>query len=94
MEVNGGGLLTVETKYSKKDGKIFVSVKDTGAGIPRESLPKLFEPFFTTKKRGKGVGLGLSVAYGIIQKHGGAIDVKSKVGTGTTFKIEFPLKRS
>jgi len=92
METNGEGLLSIETKHSLADSKIFVSFQDTGAGIPPENLSKLFEPFFTTKKKEKGVGLGLSVAYGIIQEHGGSIDVESEVGKGTTFKVEFPLK--
>ena len=94
MEANGGGLLSVETKHLLKEGKIFVSFNDTGAGVAPENLPKLFEPFFTTKKKEKGVGLGLSVAYGIIQEHGGSIDVKSKAGKGTTFTVEFPVKRA
>ena len=93
MEANGSGVLTVETKHSVRDSIVIVRIRDTGAGIPRENLPKLFEPFFTTKKKGKGVGLGLSVAYGIVQEHGGAIEVTSKVGKGTTFEVEFPLKR-
>ena len=94
METNGGGVLSIETKHALGEGKIFVSFKDTGAGIPSENLSRLFEPFFTTKKKGKGVGLGLSVAYGIIQEHGGSIDVKSTVGKGTTFRIEFPMNRT
>ncbi|MBW2644044.1 MAG: hypothetical protein JRC89_11925, partial [Deltaproteobacteria bacterium] len=57
-----------------------------------ENLSKLFEPFFTTKKKGKGVGLGLSVAYGIIKEHSGAISVKSNKKNGATFTIEIPLK--
>jgi signal transduction histidine kinase len=93
METNGGGVLNITTEHSLQEGKIFVSFQDTGAGIPSENLTRVFEPFFTTKKKGKGVGLGLSVAYGIIQEHGGSIDVKSKVGKGTTFRIEFPLNR-
>ena len=94
METNGGGVLKIATEHSLQEGKIFVSFRDTGTGIASENLSRVFEPFFTTKKKGKGVGLGLSVAYGIIQEHGGSIDVKSKVGKGTTFKIEFPLNRS
>jgi PAS domain S-box-containing protein len=93
METNGGGVLNIATEHSLQEGKIFVSFQDTGTGIASENLTRVFEPFFTTKKRGKGVGLGLSVAYGIIQEHGGSIDVKSKMGKGTTFKIEFPLNR-
>jgi signal transduction histidine kinase len=68
-----------------------VTFRDTGIGIPQENLPKIFEPFFTTKKDGKGVGLGLSVAYGIIQEHGGSIYVQSKPGKGTTLKVSLPL---
>jgi two-component system NtrC family sensor kinase len=91
MEANGG-VLRINTRHSLSEGKLLVDFKDTGVGIPEENLLKLFEPFFTTKKRGKGVGLGLSVAYGIIQEHGGSIYVKSKVGEGTTFNVKLPLK--
>ena len=72
--------------------EVWQNFKDTGPGIPEEDISKLFEPFFTTKKKGKGVGLGLSVAYGIIQEHGGSIYVKSKAGQGTTFQVKLPLK--
>ncbi|MBW1822437.1 MAG: HAMP domain-containing histidine kinase, partial [Deltaproteobacteria bacterium] len=68
--------------------------KDNGIGIPQENFSKLFEPFFTTKKKGKGVGLGLSVAYGIIEEHGGSIHVNSKEGKSTTFTTKLPLKQS
>lgn len=93
MEANGGGLLKIETRYLLKDAKILISFEDTGAGIPEENLSKVFEPFFTTKKKGKGVGLGLSVAYGIVQDHGGSIRVGSKLGKGTTFFVELPVKQ-
>jgi PAS domain S-box-containing protein len=89
---DGRRLLSIGSRYSSKKQKIAVTIRDTGVGIPPENLPKLFEPFFTTKKKGKGVGLGLSVAYGIIQEHGGAILVRSKLGEGTTFTVELPLK--
>ena len=92
MESDGKGELSITTRYSSENGKITVFFKDTGVGIPDENLSKLFEPFFTTKKRGKGVGLGLSVAYGIIQEHDGSINVQSEKGNGTTFVIEIPLK--
>ena len=59
-----------------------LTVSDNGEGIPPENLAKIFDPFFTTKSEGKGVGLGLAVSYGIIQAHGGDIEVKSKVGRG------------
>ncbi len=91
MDGTDGGTLTVETRQMAADKKIMISVKDTGTGIPEENIRKLFEPFFTTKKKGKGVGLGLSVAYGIIQEHGGIIQVKSAVGEGTTFHVFLPL---
>jgi len=91
MEATGGGILRIETRHSLKDDKILVRFKDTGAGIPRENLSNLFEPFFTTKK-GKGVGLGLSVAYGIIQEHGGVIDVRPDNKEGATFIVELPIR--
>ena len=67
-------------------------VSDNGEGIPPENLAKIFDPFFTTKSEGKGVGLGLAVSYGIIQAHGGDIEVKSTVGEGTTFTVSLPLE--
>lgn len=91
VESKGKGALTIETKYFPAKERIAAVFKDTGVGIPQENLTRIFEPFFTTKKRGKGVGLGLSLAYGIVQDHGGAIIVDSKVGKGTVFKIELPL---
>ena len=69
---------------------VAIEVVDTGIGIPPEVRPHIFEPFFTTKERGKGTGLGLSQVYGIIQRHGGLIDVESRVGQGTTFRIYLP----
>jgi len=87
-------MLTSRTKYltiktfSKKNKKaIGLQIKDTGSGIPEGTVSKIFEPFFTTKKKGKGVGLGLSVVYGIIQEHGGKIYVDSPPGEGTCFSI-------
>ncbi len=82
------GVIKIETKSS--DGFAEISISDTGSGIPEENIPKLFDPFFTTKEVGKGTGLGLNVAYSIIQKHQGTIDVKSTVGKGTTFMIRIP----
>jgi len=92
VEATGGGVLRIETRHSLSDDRIYVTFKDTGVGIPQENFSKLFEPFFTTKKKGKGVGLGLSVAYGIVREHGGTINVKSEVGKGTTFELELPRK--
>lgn len=70
---------------------IAVSVTDTGTGIPREHLPKIFDAFFTTKGKVSGVGLGLSVVYGIVSLHGGSITVESEPGAGTTFTITLPV---
>ena len=71
---------------------IFVSVSDTGCGIPREKLSRVFEPFYTTKEVGKGTGLGLSIAYDIVvKKHQGTIEVESEEGKGTTFVVKIPL---
>ena len=86
-----GGEITVSTAEGK-DGFIEVKISDTGCGIPKENLPKLFDPFFSTKKGGKGIGLGLSVVYGIINKHRGKIEVKSEVGKGSTFIIKLPRR--
>ena len=91
METQNGGTLTIETKHSAKEGRIVILLKDTGHGIPKEDFSELFEPFFTTKTDGKGVGLGLSVAYGIVKEHGGYLFVESELGTGTTFRLTLPF---
>jgi two-component system, NtrC family, sensor kinase len=83
--------LTITTVFQRQENEIMLKLEDTGIGIPAEHFPKLFEPFFTTKKKGKGVGLGLSVAYGIIKKHGGRISVDSVLSQGTDFDIRLPL---
>ena len=71
---------------------IKISVSDTGCGIPPENIEKIFDPFFTTKDVGKGTGIGLSVSYGIIERHGGSIHVHSTVGKGSTFTVWLPLE--
>ena len=92
VESKGKGVLTISTKYIPETERVVAKFQDTGTGIPQENFTSIFEPFFTTKKQGKGVGLGLSLAYGIIQEHGGYIKVSSTVGKGTTFKIDLPLR--
>jgi len=68
-----------------------ISVVDTGCGIPEKNLRRIFDPFFTSKDVGKGTGLGLSVSHGIVEAHGGLIEVQSKVGEGSTFSVFLPL---
>ncbi|MBI3625260.1 MAG: response regulator [Candidatus Rokubacteria bacterium] len=84
-----GGTLTVA---AARDGEFArIDFADTGAGIPAANLEKIFDPFFTTKPAVKGTGLGLSVSLGIIQSHGGTIDVKSEVGKGSVFSVKLPI---
>jgi signal transduction histidine kinase len=70
-----------------------ISVSDTGAGITPENMERLFTPFFTTKEDLKGVGLGLAVSHGIIERHGGRIEAHSEVGKGSTFRVFLPAYR-
>ena len=83
----GGGTLSIILGSGENPGEMRIDVSDTGKGIPADQLDSIFDPFFTTKKEGEGTGLGLSVTYGIIQKHGGRISVKSIQGKGTCFSI-------
>ena len=85
----GGGTIHIKT-YTENDEYACLKITDTGAGISEENLEKIFDPFFTTKSD-KGMGLGLSVSYGIVERHGGTIEVQSKVNEGTTFTIKLPL---
>jgi signal transduction histidine kinase len=86
-----GGALDVRTCVV--DSRIEIVVTDSGTGISRDNIKKIYDPFFTTKTAGKGTGLGLSVSYGIVQEFGGTISVESKVGKGTSFRLDFPLSR-
>ena len=85
------GKLTITT--SGEDGRVKIAFEDTGVGIPPENMQKLFTPFFTTKSDVKGVGLGLSVSYGIVERHGGKIEVQSEVGKGSTFTVLLPAAK-
>ena len=84
-----GGSLTVATRSTEAGVEILFA--DTGVGIPPEDLSKIFDPFFTTMPVGKGVGLGLSISYSIIQQHQGTIDVVSQAGQGAIFTIRLPV---
>ncbi len=79
--------LTIKTFSKQKEKSIQIQISDSGSGIPKDKMSKIFEPFFTTKKKSKGVGLGLSVVYGIIQEHGGNLFVDSTPEKGTRFTI-------
>jgi len=87
MDVMGdkGGNITLTSRFDL--GRIVVVVEDDGPGIPDENLPKVFDPFFTTKPVGKGTGLGLFICYSLVKSMGGKIDVKSKLGKGTKFRL-------
>ena len=87
-----GGRLKVEAAYNAERREAQIVVSDDGMGIPEEVLPHIFEPFFTTKAESKGVGLGLAVAFGIVQQHGGKIAVSSTPQKGTTFTVTLPEK--
>jgi signal transduction histidine kinase len=88
-----GGSLRIRAA-SQDHNWLKVEVSDTGVGIAAKDLPRIFDPFFTTKQVGRGTGLGLSVTYGIIEKHGGHIEAHSKKGQGSTFTILLPLKEN
>ncbi len=87
-----GGTLFFSSTLEAAKNLIRITVKDSGCGISRYDLPYIFDPFFTTKKEGKGVGLGLSTSFGIIDRHKGTIHVKSEPGQGAEFVIELPVK--
>ena len=85
-----GGTLWIETQLSSKRTEISIIVRDDGAGISPDVLPNFLQHFLTTKERGRGVGLGLAISRGIVERHNGTIEVKSELGRGTTFTITLP----
>jgi two-component system NtrC family sensor kinase len=90
--MEGKGLLTVRTLLNpERSDEVQVELTDTGMGIPREDIAKIFEPFYTTKLPGQGTGLGLSICYGIVQEHGGRIQVESQLGQGSVFRVVLPV---
>jgi two-component system NtrC family sensor kinase len=87
----GGGKILIKT--GRGDQYVFISITDTGVGIKEEDLEKIFEPFFTTKEKEQGTGLGLSLCKRLIEANAGKIEVESKVGEGTTFRIMVPINQ-
>ena len=85
---------TITLRTGQQQDTAWVEVADTGAGIAPDILQKIFDPFFTTKPVGQGTGLGLSLSYGIVKKHGGDISVRSEPGVGTTFRVELPMRQN
>ncbi len=86
------GRITIATGSTGEEA--WISVEDTGCGIPKANVNRIFEPFFTTKPVGQGTGLGLSVTYSIVRKHGGSIEVDSEVGRGSRFTVRLPLRQA
>lgn len=84
-----GGTITISADFAASDKTVEISVSDTGEGISSDKIDKIFDPFFTTKE--KGTGLGLAITHGIIERHGGTINVRSRPGEGTTFTIRLPV---
>ena len=91
--VEEGGRIDISMREERDEDAVAVTISDTGHGISEEDLKRIFEPFFTTRKKG-GVGLGLSITYGIVEKLGGRISVESKVGEGTSFTVILPVKKT
>lgn len=87
---DSGGLMTVDTWFD--EDSVFLSVSDTGCGIPENILPHIFDPFFTTKEEGKGIGLGLAIAAQVVEEHHGSIHVDSQVGKGSEFTVSLPRR--
>jgi signal transduction histidine kinase len=91
LSANGRGTLVVRTWHDADQESVVLEINDDGPGIPDELQPKIFDPFFTTKEVGQGTGLGLTVAYAIVQEHGGRIRLESRPGAGASFYVELPV---
>jgi two-component system, NtrC family, sensor kinase len=86
-----GGTLSIQGHADRETGKVKIQISDTGQGIAEADLPQIFDPFYTTKMEGYGVGLGLSTLFGIMERHHGSVDVKSRPGKGATFILSLPM---
>ena len=93
LSANGRGVLVVRTWHDADQESVVLEINDDGPGIPDDVQPKIFDPFFTTKEVGKGTGLGLTVAYAIVQEHGGRIRLESRPDVGASFYVELPDQR-
>ncbi len=91
LSSNGRGILVVRTWHDPAQEAVVLEINDDGPGIPDDLQPKIFDPFFTTKEVGQGTGLGLTVAYAIIQEHAGRIRLESRLGRGASFFVELPV---
>lgn len=91
LSANGRGVLVVRTWHDVQQESVILEINDDGPGIPEDLQPKIFDPFFTTKEVGKGTGLGLTVAYAIVQEHGGRIRLESPPGAGASFYVDLPV---
>jgi len=94
LGANGRGTLILRSWHDLDNDAVILEVNDDGPGVPEDVQPRIFDPFFTTKEVGKGTGLGLTVAYAIIQEHGGRITVKSQPGEGASFFVSLPVSDS
>jgi two-component system NtrC family sensor kinase len=91
LSANGRGVLVVRTWHDAQQESVILEINDDGPGVPDDLQPKIFDPFFTTKEVGKGTGLGLTVAYAIVQEHGGRIRLESRPSSGASFYVELPV---
>jgi signal transduction histidine kinase len=91
LSANGRGVLVVRSWHDAAQECVILEINDDGPGIPDDLQPKIFDPFFTTKEVGKGTGLGLTVAYAIVQEHGGRIRLESRPNVGASFYVELPV---
>jgi signal transduction histidine kinase len=94
LAIEPPGQITIRARADLPEKQVLVTVEDSGKGIPKGELGRIFDPFFTTREVGAGTGLGLSVVFGIVQKHHGSISVESKEGEGTRFAMRFPMEQA